>query len=52
MPKKKKEDIPRQDGKDEENEGSADDEEEMNDKGKRSTRGAGRNDGKWRKLGK
>ena len=52
MPRKKKEEVQKADENEDENEESADEEEEMNDKGKRSTRGAGRNDGKWRKLGK
>ena len=62
MPRKKKEEEPKPDdndeepeesaGEEEEPEASAGEEEESTDKGKRSTRGAGRNDGKWRKLGK
>merc|ERR1712130_196446 len=50
MPRKKKEEVPKADANEDDNEESADDEEDMNDKSKRSTRGAGRNDGKWRKL--
>merc|ERR1712025_100114 len=50
MPRKKKEAAPKVDDNEEDNDESADDEEEMSDKSKRSTRGAGRNDGKWRKL--
>ena len=53
MPRKKKEEEPKVDDIEGEIEESADEEEEGNaKKGKRSTRGAGRNDGKWRKLGK
>jgi len=50
MPRKKKEEEPKDDDNEEEPEESAGEEEESTDKGKRSTRGAGRNDGKWRKL--
>ena len=51
MPRKKKEQQKSEENNDD-GDDSAAEEEETPEKAKRSTRGAGKNNGKWRKLGR